>query len=141
MFYHRLLITLLLTCLSLGVFAQKIIPFAGIELYESNNILFQDRLTTEIRYNPGDMAFIYGLSCPIKNFEVRISAETLMYINKLTSYTPTHSEYKISLGYTIKNIHIKVEHMCVHSIQSYPDNPTKVFGGYDKIGIYWNFKP
>lgn len=137
----RNLITLIALFFCLSAHAQ-FTPFAGLELFSGNSLVLEDYIhRTAIEYKQGDATLIYGLGYRYKDIELKTSAETSMYLDKVANYTPTHTEFKVSGAYYLDAFHFKIEHTCLHPLQTYEDIPVKIFGGYTKIGIYWNYKP
>lgn len=138
----RILYSILLLLLCKFSFAQ-FTPFAGLEAYSNSNIRLVPAISVlhGVKYNTGDLAMIYGLSYQFKNVELSTSAKTSMHVVSATAYKPTHTEFAISAAYQLKDFKIKLEHMCIHPMESYRDNPVKIFGGYTKLCIYWNYKP
>lgn len=133
--------TIFLLFMSNLVVAQ-LIPFAGLEINKGSNITLEsleDR--TAISYDTGDLALTYGIGYSWNKFDFRTKAKTSMYLDKLASYTPSHTEFTVAVSYQIQTINIKVEHACYHPLQTFKDNPVKIFGGYTKLGVYWNYKP
>lgn len=114
-------------------------PFAGVEYFTNNQEILKG-WGRRMDYHQGDLAMIYGIGYHIKGFEAKTSATTLMYLDELASYTPTHTEFKISGGYRLKEFSIKVEHMCLHPLETFQKIPVKKFAGYTKVGIYWNME-
>lgn len=115
----------------------QIKPFAGVELFSKNEEVLKV-WNGETKYDQGDLSMIYGVKYRLKGFEAKTSASTFMYMDELTSYTPTHTEFKISGSYDLKELTLKVEHMCLHPLETYKKIPVKKFAGYTKVGVYWN---
>ncbi len=133
--------TILFVLLGNSLFAQ-IKPYAGIEYFPESNITLESVVErTAIRYDTGDLALIYGIGYNWNKFQFKTEAKTSMYLDELASYTPSHSEYSISASYQLEPFRFKIEHACYHPMQSFNDIPVKIYGGYVKLGIYWNYKP
>lgn len=130
--------------LIIGIFVclsstAQIKPFVGLEWYSSNQVLLESfKEHASVDYDQGDLSMIYGVKYRLKGFEAKTSASTFMYMDELTSYTPTHTEFKISGSYDLKELTLKVEHMCLHPLETYKKIPVKKFAGYTKVGVYWN---
>lgn len=129
---------ILFTLLAISLSAQgQFKPFAGVELFSKNEEVFKT-WNREVKYEAGDLSLIYGLKYQLKNLELKTSANTLMYIDELASYTPTHSEFKVSAKYRLKQFSVKIEHMCLHPLETFKQIPVRKFAGYTKLGVYWN---
>ncbi|WP_299576707.1 hypothetical protein [uncultured Sunxiuqinia sp.] len=131
---------LIMTCLALFVSITthaQLKPLAGVELFGSNELVMRPN-GREFKYQPGDMALIYGLAYEIKKVEFRALAQTLMFMDSPTSYRPTHSEYTVSAAYQLNKFRLKVEHMCLHPIENYQASRVKIFAGHTKLGVYYN---
>ena len=121
--------------------AQKIEPFAAAEFYKSNHLTIQ-YVNQKDYFNLGDMSLLYGMRFnPFNNIvEFSISAQTFMDVLRVDRYKPRTAFYNISAGYQFKNVFIKIEHQCIHPIRNPKFELSKdLFGGYTKIGVYWNY--
>lgn len=111
----------------------------GLEYYISNSTKSTVE-SNEIIFNKGDFATLYFMSYKYKSFKAE--SLTSIYMDKSKSYmfSPTHSEFTISLYYKVRKLTIKAEHQCVHPIITESDKyRSKMYGGHTKICIYYNF--
>lgn len=145
------LTTLLFVILSLNVVSQVKQGF-GMEFLTSNKYKLSETNTCSYNgnefkeedykiFDKGDYCFKYKLTFNFKNFELKSLTNIFMTKgHSIYSFSPCHSEFKLSLKYTYKKISFKLEHLCVHPIITDSENPrSQLKGGYSSIGVYWNW--
>lgn len=133
-----LLLIISLPLLASSQFKQGV----GIEYYQINEYkLYSPNIDYSIPFEKGDFAALYKLQYKFNDFKAE--ALTSIYMNKPSeswTFSPSHSEFTISLSYIIDKIKIKAEHVCVHPIITDSSRSiNQMTGSSTKIGVYYNF--
>lgn len=125
--------------------AQKVQTYCGIEYFTSNSIRLQTADThrlcnTQITHENGQMNMIIGLRyTPMKWAFLYSDTQTFMNPVKVNKYNPVQSFYTVGAGLRYDRFKLKIEHACYHpSKTDSKPSVTELFGGYTKIGMYFN---
>ena len=119
--------------------AQKINPYMGVDYHFSGGYLFSQYLQKVDQTTDENFIVTFGSEFTIiKNLWIDANAITLTEHDKNLSFRPLMTYYHVSLNLRIKNVIVKYEHQCVHPSGTLNyDTDVRIYGGYDKIGVYW----
>lgn len=132
------LLFIVLMGLSLCSWAQKEIKISNGYAVEWTNGKYRAEQT---RIEIPKFMLRYQLRANLRALEVR--ADNYLYINKAKSFKfrPELFIFDIRLGYNLNDrISIYAKHRCVHPIATSDRLATRVYGGFDLIGISYNIK-
>ncbi len=133
--------------------AQTINPYVGVEYFTDYNYTYTQEVIDvpllpveqSVYNNKPNALTIYLMA----GFELKILKNLLadMRVETLTSringlkFQPLQTDYTFALKYKISRITIKYEHKCIHPTKSMIYHRFEMYGGYDKIGVYWQLNP
>ena len=140
----------MLLIISMSAIPQKIIPYFGVEYLIDYSYTYikpldfgnlndlrvvNDKIPDKPMFNV-IAGFQFNL---IKSLSLDFKFQVLTAHKKNLTFQPMQTEYSITVKYQMKSILIKYEHMCLHPIKYSNQIYFEMYGGYDKIGLYWNF--
>lgn len=143
--YKLFLFVLML--MSLPAIGQKVQTYGGVEYYTNNKIRLQTydqscffgSTMREITHDNGQMNMIIGLRYnPIDWVFAYIDTQTFLNPLKVTRYDPVQSFYTIGAGIKYDKFKLKIEHACYHPSRTSGKTRTELYGGYTKLGLYFN---
>lgn len=124
---------------------QKVQAYGGIEYFTSNSIRLQTvsahaLYDTQITHDNGQMNMMLGLRYyPMKWAFLYMDTQTFMNPISVTKYNPVQSFYTVGAGVRYDKFKLKIEHACYHPSKTDSKmNETELYGGYTKIGVYFN---
>jgi hypothetical protein len=125
--------------------AQKAQAYGGVEYFTSNSIRLQtvsmrSLYNTQITHDNGQMNMMLGLRYyPMKWAFLYMDTQTFMNPLSVTKYNPVQSFYTAGAGVRHDKFKLKIEHACYHPLKTDSKmNKTELYGGYTKIGVYFN---
>lgn len=133
-----LLLILIIPLFAIGQLKQGV----GFEYLQYNRIKVVNPTTDQATYfEKGDFAILYKLQYAVKSFKIESLAS--LYMNKTKgdfTFSPSHSDFTVSVSYAIGKLKIKGQHTCYHPILTDHDrNNVRMYGAQTKIGIHYNF--
>ena len=141
----QLYLILLLVLSSYITNGQKVQTYGGVEYFTSNSIRLQtvsvrSPYSGQITHDNGQMNMILGLRYyPTKWAFLYTDTQTFMNPLGVTKYNPVHSFYTVGTGVRYDRFQLKIEHACYHPMKTdSKQNITELYGGYTKIGVYFN---
>jgi len=141
----QLYLVLLLVFSAYVANGQKVQAYGGVEYFASNSIRLQtvsmrSLYDTQITHDNGQMNMILGLRyMPTKWAFLYTDTQTFMNPIEITKYNPVQSFYTVGTGVRYDRFKLKIEHACYHPMKTDSKiSKTELYGGYTKIGIYFN---
>ena len=117
---------------------SQIRPYGHIEYSDYSVTTYEYITYTTFRFP--SISTKLGIEYTYKNAFIAADANVFSNYYSGKSLNPELAFYDVKIGYHItKKIRIELSHRCIHTITSdFQQTNQKMFGGGDKIGIYFN---
>lgn len=142
------LFTFILMLLSFYVSAQKVTAYGGYEYYFNNKTRLTMPLPAsagmgeqiQITHDLGQMCLITGVNyTPVRFFSIGLRADNFFNPIKVDRYMPVQVNYSFNANVSItERIRLEFKHTCLHPVKTSGNVRTEQFGGFRKVGIYFN---
>lgn len=117
------------------------LPLSGqIKVNSSFEIGYEDRfisITDNGKFScyefNNNIFTVFELSANYKGFNLYTDIKTYIEAISLVEYNPLLTQYKVGASYVIKNIELRYEHLCAHSIDKYTFHE-----GRDRVSVKVN---